>query len=94
MRELSSAEMYGIAKKFTGEIEAFPLHTHSAIVEMVKVGIQHRQIGAQKELADKQQALAEEQLRLQRQHMDLLQATYDREQAESLKTAGLALVPN
>lgn len=46
-QELSSEEMYGISKRINKELEIFPLHTHSAICEMVKVGLQHRQLAGQ-----------------------------------------------
>lgn len=43
-QELTSAEMYGIAKRINTELEALPLHTHAAIVEMVTVGKAHRNL--------------------------------------------------
>lgn len=53
-QEISSAEMYGIAKRINNELEAFPMHTHSAICEMVRVGMQHRNLAMQD--ADRREA--------------------------------------
>jgi hypothetical protein len=46
-QELSSSEMYGIAKRINNELEVLPMHTHSAICEMIRVGMQHRNLAMQ-----------------------------------------------
>lgn len=46
-QELSSSELFGIAKRINNELEALPLHTHAAIVQLVTVGRDHRNIAMQ-----------------------------------------------
>ncbi len=41
-QEISSEEMFGISKRINKELEVLPLHTHLAIIQMVKVGSEHR----------------------------------------------------
>lgn len=43
-QEISSEEVFGIAKRINKELEAFPIYTHSAIVELVTVGKDHRNL--------------------------------------------------
>jgi hypothetical protein len=77
MQELSSEELYGIAKRINKELEAFPMHTHSAILEMARVGMQHRNLAMQaqnnaeqKEQQDRVLAIQEHQVRMQREQAD------------------------
>ncbi len=65
MREISPSEMYGVAKKFTLEMMELPIHTHLAIVEMVRVGIQHRNLGEQLEDRKKNEAIQARQPAMQ-----------------------------
>lgn len=68
-QELTSAELFGIAKKFNSELEQFPMHSHSAIVEMVRVGMQHRNLAMQD--ADRREAndRQERALKIQENHL-------------------------
>lgn len=87
-QELTSDEMFGIAKKFNRELEQFPMHTHSAICEMVRVGMQHRNLAMQdsdrREANDRQ----ERTLKLQEQHMQMQQ-----DAAEKAAIGKIGLVP-
>lgn len=80
-QELSSDEMYGIAKKFNRELEQLPMHTHSAICELIRVGMQHRNLAMQ---AAAQAAGIEQQnkaLKIREQEVSL--ATMAAQRAES-----------
>lgn len=44
-------QVYGIAKKFTLELEKLPLHSHAAIVGMMQMMCEHRKIVLQNEIA-------------------------------------------
>lgn len=59
LQEITSDEIFGIAKKFNRELDALPMHTHSAICEMVRVGMQHRNLAMQdadrREKADREE---------------------------------------
>lgn len=80
-QELSSDEMYGIAKKINRELEQLPMHTHSAICELVRVGMQHRNLAMQ---AAAQAAQSEQQskaLKIREQELQLM--TMQAQRAES-----------
>lgn len=85
MAELSSAEMFGIAKKVNQDLEALPLHTHSAIVEMIRVGMQHRQLAMQREDAEKKAAQEEHMIRMRQQQLDLATEEQRRTAAHALR---------
>jgi hypothetical protein len=89
-QQLSSDEMYGIAKKINRELEQFPMHTHSAIVEMVRVGMQHRNLGMQADVQAKQQEQQERMLKMQEQQQQaqLAQMAAQREAASRIKLVG------
>jgi hypothetical protein len=87
-QQLSSDEMYGIAKKINRELEQFPMHTHSAIVEMVRVGMQHRNLGMQADVQAKQQEQQERMLKMQAQLAQLAQMAAQREAASRIKLVG------
>lgn len=77
--------MYGIAKKFNQQMEQFPMHTHSAIVEMVRVGMQHRNLQMQREDKERADALHERQMKLAEQQMALAREHQEREAGKNLK---------
>lgn len=85
MQETDSDTMYGIAKKFNREMEALPIHTHSAIVEMIRVGMQHRNLALQKADQDRGKEMQERSLAIQEQQTELARAEYERRQAENLR---------
>ena len=70
-QELSSEEIYGIAKKINLQLEPFKLHTHSAIIEMVRVGLQHRQLDCERQNKTKMDDERARALTLQEQHTQL-----------------------
>lgn len=81
-------ELYGIAKKMTLELEKLPLHSHAAIVTMMKTGLEHRNIELQNEHAIKQ-------AEANRKAMDEAQAAHDRRNAAAMaKDAGLIVPMN
>lgn len=92
MSEITSNEMYGIAKKFNAEMEALPMHTHSAIVEMVRVGMQHRNLQLQAEDRARNEALQERAVRIQEQQVQLAAEENQRRAAVAVKH-GPMLVP-
>ena len=64
-QEITSDELFGIAKKVNRELETLPLHTHSAIVNMITTGMQHRQLAMQAANQQEQMALKDRSLRIQ-----------------------------
>ena len=84
MQEITASEMYGIAKKFNNEMEALPLHTHSAIVEMVRVGMQHRNLSMQAMDKARADALQERAMRAQEAQIELAREHHQRQDAASL----------
>src|SRR5271166_609867 len=47
-------EIYGIAKRISLDLEKLPLHTHAAIVVLVKTLMEHRKIVLESEMNQKQ----------------------------------------
>ena len=84
MAEVTSEEMYGIAKKFNKDMEALPMHTHSAIVELIRVGMQHRILAMQKADKDRNDALQERAVEVQEQQIALAREESDRRNAAIL----------
>lgn len=78
--------MYGISKKINEELEIFPLHTHSAICEMVKVGLQHRQLAGQIAHQQGQQEQQDRVLKLREHEMKMEQ---DRADQAAIRDIGL-----
>lgn len=96
--EVKGDELLGIAKKMNRELEELPLHSHSAIVEALRVCMQHRQIAMQRaeherqvEMQQRELDQREEALKLERRQVELAQASEDRARATQM-TAGPALV--
>lgn len=88
MEQVTPNEMYGIAKKFNEQLMAYPMHTHSAIVELVRCGMQHRNLQEQADDRDRQRAQQERMLDIQQQQVDIARAEQERRQA--LELAGRA----
>jgi hypothetical protein len=84
-QNLSSNEMYGIAKRINNELEEFPMHTHSAIVEMVRVGMQHRNLTMQADQNAKTAGLQERALKVQEQQTQLARMAQERESASRIQ---------
>ena len=55
----------GSRRSSRSEMMELPIHTHSAIVEMVRVGIQHRNLGEQLEDRKKNEAIQARQFAMQ-----------------------------
>lgn len=87
MPELKSDELYGVAKKINRELEDLPLHQHSAVVELVRVGMQVRAIGFERAEKEQQMAQRDRQLQLQEQQLKLAQAAAERAQADEANAA-------
>lgn len=87
-QELSADEMYGISKKINRELEVFPLYTHSAIVQMVKVGVEHRNLAMQAANHHEQKAQQERVLAIQEHQIQM-----QKDAAQKQAVAGMALVP-
>lgn len=83
-QEITSDEMYGIAKKFNRELEAFPMHTHSAICEMIRVGMQHRNLAMQAANQQEQKDQQDRVLKFQEHQMKMQQEAADRAAVERL----------
>jgi hypothetical protein len=88
LQEISSSEMYGISKRINAELEAFPLHCHSAIVEMVRVGMQCRNLAMQHAAQEAQKEQQEKQLAMQQQMLD-----HQAKQADRAAIEKIGLVP-
>lgn len=68
---MTSAEMFGTAKKINNDLEQLPLHTHGAVVSMLTTAFQHRQVGMQREDAMQKQREQQRMLDLQERQMAL-----------------------
>lgn len=90
--------MYGIAKKFNKEMEDLPIYTHSAVVEMIRVGMQHRDLKMQAEdrarkeafhaeQAEQQRLQNERAIKAQEEYVALEKARQQQTDAERLKLA-------
>lgn len=86
MKEVSSDEMYGIAKKFNAQMDELPMHTHSAICELIRVGMQHRNLAMQKADKDRADAMNQQALDNQSRQIELMKAEHERRAAENLQT--------
>lgn len=84
MQELSPSELYGISKRIDAELEQLPMHTHSAIVEMVRVGMQHRNLAMQAAAQEAQKDQQERALQMQQQMLDAQQKQADRAAIEKI----------
>lgn len=93
MKEITSDEMYGIAKKFNQQMEELPMHTHSAIIELIRVGMQHRNLAMQKADKDRNDAMQQQALNNQTQQIELMKAEAARRAAENLQSAPGVQIP-
>lgn len=82
---MRSEELYGIAKKMNGQLEELPLHQHSAVVEMVKVGMQARALGEQHAAQEAQRAMQERQLAATEAQIKLAEQQAQERQASAIK---------
>lgn len=86
VQQVTVEEMFGIAKKFALQLKAFPLETESAIVEMVRVSMQHRSLQEQKAHGLAEMALKERHVAMQEQQMQLARMAAQRESAGMVET--------
>ena len=83
-QEIPSNELFGIAKRINSELEALPLHTHAAIVQMVTVGKDHRNLALQRAHQQEQQDQQERIIRIKEAEMQHAQAEQTRRDAAAL----------
>jgi hypothetical protein len=76
--EVKGDELFGIAKKFNRELEELPLHTHSAIVEALRISVQHRQIAMQRAEHEAEMERRNQQIELQKKQVDLAMRAEER----------------
>ena len=92
----------GIAKKFTLELEKFPLHSHAAIARMVMTMVEHRKIVLEEEVQLSQQAANEaamadaidkhgRAIAQQRALEEAAQQAHDRQIADGIKAPRMKL---
>jgi hypothetical protein len=91
MKEITPDEMYGIAKKFNHEMDELPIETHSAIVELIRVGRDHRNIQMQRADAERreaeQKAAQERAYEMQQKQLAQNQAILEADRQRRLQTA-------
>lgn len=91
MKEVSSDEMYGIAKKFNHDMEQLKIEDHSAIVELVRVGRDLRNIKLQAADKEQQDAMRRQAMETQRkqleQNEEILRVERERRQQKDLANA-------
>lgn len=85
--EVKGDELFGIAKKMNRELEELPLHTHSAIVEALRLSMQHRQIAMQRAEHEAQIERQNKQIEIQQNQLKLAQAADERAARAELKAA-------
>ena len=86
-QQLTPDEMYGIAKKINRDLEQFPMHTHSAMVEMIRVGMQHRNLALQAAEQQHQKEQQERVLKIQEQQAALSRMAAERQAAGRIQLA-------
>jgi hypothetical protein len=89
-QQITVEEMFGIAKKFALQLKAFPLETESAIVEMVRVSMQHRSLQEQKAHSLAEMALKERHVAMQESQMQMARMAAER-QAAAMVSTGIRL---
>jgi hypothetical protein len=87
-QEITNDEMYGITKKISRELEALPLHTHHAIVELLKVGKDHRNLAMQFANQQEQKTQQERVLAIQEAQIQM-----QKEAAQKQAITQIGLVP-
>lgn len=85
--ELSSAEMYGTAKKINNDLEQLPLHTHGAMIQLLNIAFEHRKLAMAREEKLRQDALQERQMKFQEEMMQRQREAAQRADAEALVKA-------
>jgi hypothetical protein len=98
LQEVDPDLMYGIAKKFNHEMMAFPMHTHSAIVEMVRCGMQHRNLAMAKADKDADDELRKRAVDIREQELQLMRRAQEQGYqppgpARDPATGGIAIGP-
>jgi len=86
-----SEVIFGIAKKFTLELEKYPLHTQSGIISMMNMMAQHRKAEMDLAAAQQQQKAQDEAMEAARNAH--ARAQVEREALENRKDARI-LVPS
>lgn len=85
--ELSSAELYGTAKKITNDLEDLALHTHGAMIQLLNIAYEHRKLGMAREEKLRQDAMQERQMRFQEEMMTRQREAAQKADAEALVKA-------
>jgi ribonuclease HI len=82
VQQISVEEMFGIAKKFALQLKGFPMETESAIVEMIRVSMQHRNLQMQREQQESEMTLKAQHVKNQENMVELQRMAQQRESAQ------------
>ncbi len=88
---LSSAELFGMSKRINNELEELPIQTHSALLQMLNVGLQHRNLCEQRKEKLRQDAMQQQALDNQSKAIQLEQ---DRRNQAADEAAVQAIKPH
>jgi hypothetical protein len=86
VQQITTEEMFGIAKKFALQLKQFPMETESAIVEMIRVSMQHRNLQMQREQQLAEMELKNRHVAMQEKQIELQRMAYQRESADKVST--------
>lgn len=80
-----SSVIFGIAKKWTAELEAMPIQSQGTIISMLNAAMQHRKLNLE-------QRAHEEQVKAQARQIEMMEAHQKRQQdAEDIRRSGIVL---
>lgn len=86
VQQITVEEMFGIAKKFALQLKQFPMETESAIVEMVRVSMQHRNLQMQRQQQETENDQRAQTNALREKQLTLMRMAAERESAETVPT--------
>lgn len=86
LQQISTEEMFGIAKKFALQLKSFPMETESAIVEMVRVSMQHRNLQMQREQQQAEMDNRQRETAMREQQLELMRMAQQRQDSSLVAT--------
>lgn len=67
MKAPPTEELFGVAKKFSLELEKYPLHSHATVVQMMNTSMQHRKMELESQVEQKNRKAQEEAMNAARE---------------------------
>lgn len=79
---LTSAELFGMSKRINNELEELPIQTHSALLQLLNVALQHRNLCEQRKEKLAQDARQQQALDNQSAMVKMQQQQMERQEQE------------